>query len=77
MKSTVVKRSIVLAGHKTSVSLEDAFWRGLKRACRDVDFADPHYASGMTILRRRYRQILRPCDYLAKLADGLCRYFDV
>ena len=24
MKSTVVKRSIVLAGHKTSVSLEDA-----------------------------------------------------
>jgi predicted DNA-binding ribbon-helix-helix protein len=30
MKSTVVKRSIVLAGHKTSVSLEDAFWQGLK-----------------------------------------------
>jgi Ribbon-helix-helix domain len=30
MKSPVVKRSIVLAGHKTRVSLEDAFWRGLK-----------------------------------------------
>ena len=30
MKSPVVKRSIVLAGHKTSVSLEDAFWNGLK-----------------------------------------------
>lgn len=30
MKSIVVKRSIVIAGHKTSVSLEDAFWRGLK-----------------------------------------------
>jgi predicted DNA-binding ribbon-helix-helix protein len=30
MKSSVVKRSIVIAGHKTSVSLEDAFWRGLK-----------------------------------------------
>jgi predicted DNA-binding ribbon-helix-helix protein len=30
MKSPVVKRSIVLAGHKTSVSLEDQFWRGLK-----------------------------------------------
>ena len=30
MKSPVVKRSIVLAGHKTSVSLEDEFWRGLK-----------------------------------------------
>jgi predicted DNA-binding ribbon-helix-helix protein len=25
-----VKRSIVIAGHKTSVSLEDAFWKGLK-----------------------------------------------
>ena len=30
MKSPIVKRSIVLGGHKTSVSLEDAFWRGLK-----------------------------------------------
>jgi predicted DNA-binding ribbon-helix-helix protein len=30
MKSSVVKRSIVLAGHKTSVTLEDAFWRALK-----------------------------------------------
>jgi predicted DNA-binding ribbon-helix-helix protein len=30
MKSSVVKRSIVVAGHKTSVSLEDAFWSGLK-----------------------------------------------
>ena len=30
MKSPVVKRSIVIAGHKTSVSLEDAFWVALK-----------------------------------------------
>jgi predicted DNA-binding ribbon-helix-helix protein len=30
MKSPVVKRSIVIAGHKTSVSLEDAFWKSLK-----------------------------------------------
>ena len=30
MKSLVVKRSIVIDGHKTSVSLEDAFWRDLK-----------------------------------------------
>jgi predicted DNA-binding ribbon-helix-helix protein len=30
MKSAVVKRSIVIAGHKTSVSLEDAFWTALK-----------------------------------------------
>jgi predicted DNA-binding ribbon-helix-helix protein len=30
MKSSVVKRSVVVAGHKTSVSLEDAFWKCLK-----------------------------------------------
>jgi predicted DNA-binding ribbon-helix-helix protein len=30
MKSPVVKRSIVLGGHKTSVSLEEAFWIGMK-----------------------------------------------
>jgi predicted DNA-binding ribbon-helix-helix protein len=30
MKSPVVKRSIVVAGHKTSVSLEAAFWNGIK-----------------------------------------------
>jgi predicted DNA-binding ribbon-helix-helix protein len=35
MKSTVVKRSIVVAGHKTSVSLEDAFWNGLKEIARE------------------------------------------
>ena len=29
-KPTVAKRSIVLAGHKTSVSLEDPFWSALK-----------------------------------------------
>jgi predicted DNA-binding ribbon-helix-helix protein len=30
MKSPVIKRSIVIAGHKTSVSIEDAFWIALK-----------------------------------------------
>ena len=30
MRSPVVKRSVVLAGHKTSVSLEEPFWQGLK-----------------------------------------------
>ena len=37
MKSPVVKRSIVIAGHKTSVSLEDAFWKGLKEIAGDRD----------------------------------------
>jgi len=34
MKSLVAKRSIVAAGHKTSVSLEDAFWEGSKEIAR-------------------------------------------
>ena len=42
MKSPVVKRSIVIASHKTSVSLEDAFWKGLKDIAnhRDVTLSD-------------------------------------
>jgi predicted DNA-binding ribbon-helix-helix protein len=42
MKSPVVKRSIVIAGHKTSVSLEDAFWQGLKdiAIARQVTLSD-------------------------------------
>ena len=42
MKSPVVKRSIVIAGHKTSVSLEDAFWDALKEiaARRKITLSD-------------------------------------
>ena len=42
MTSSVVKRSIVIDGHKTSVSLEDAFWRGLKEIahCRHATLSD-------------------------------------
>jgi len=42
MKSQVVKRSIVIANHKTSVSLEDAFWNGLKEiaASRNMPLSD-------------------------------------
>ena len=34
MKSSAVKRSIVVGGHKTSVSLEEAFWSGMKEISR-------------------------------------------
>ncbi len=30
MQSAILKRSIVVRGHKTSVSLEDEFWNALK-----------------------------------------------
>jgi predicted DNA-binding ribbon-helix-helix protein len=35
MNSAVVKHSIVISGHKTSVSLEEDFWNGLKQIGRE------------------------------------------
>jgi predicted DNA-binding ribbon-helix-helix protein len=35
MKSLVIKHSISIGGHKTSVSLEDAFWSSLKEIAHD------------------------------------------
>jgi predicted DNA-binding ribbon-helix-helix protein len=42
MNSPVIKRSVVIAGHKTSVSLEDAFWTSLKEIAisRGVTLSD-------------------------------------
>jgi predicted DNA-binding ribbon-helix-helix protein len=42
MKSAVAKRSITIAGHTTSVSLEDAFWKALKEIAdgRDTTLSD-------------------------------------
>ena len=37
MPSSVLKHSIVIAGHKTSVSLEDCFWNALKEIARHRD----------------------------------------
>jgi len=35
VKSRVSQRSIVIAGHKTSVSIEDEFWDSLKEIARE------------------------------------------
>ena len=42
MKSPIRKHSIIIAGQKTSVSLEDAFWNDLRRIAggRDVTLSD-------------------------------------
>ena len=42
MKSPVVKRSVVVAGHKTSVSLEEAFWSSMKEisSLRDMTVSE-------------------------------------
>ena len=39
MKSPIVTRSIIVAGHKTSVSLEEPFWNGIKEISSQRDIA--------------------------------------
>src|SRR6266540_7539360 len=36
-RSTSAKRSVLIAGHRTSVSLEDAFWKALKEIAGERD----------------------------------------
>ena len=40
-KTFVIKRSILINGHKTSVSLEDEFWRGLHEVAHDKNTTVP------------------------------------
>jgi predicted DNA-binding ribbon-helix-helix protein len=53
MKSPVIKRSIVVAGHKTSVSLEDAFWKCLKEIAEDRDVTLSDLVSSIDTDRRQ------------------------
>jgi predicted DNA-binding ribbon-helix-helix protein len=52
MKSQVIKRSIVIAGHKTSVSLEEAFWRSLKEIARERGATLSELVAGIDSNRR-------------------------
>ena len=47
MKSLVVKRSIVVAGRKTSVSLEDEFWGALREIAGDRHLTLSELVSGI------------------------------
>jgi predicted DNA-binding ribbon-helix-helix protein len=42
MKSPILKRSVIVAGHKTSVSLENEFWNTLKEVAeaRNITLSD-------------------------------------
>jgi predicted DNA-binding ribbon-helix-helix protein len=51
MKSPIVKRSI--ARHKTSVSLEDAFWEGLKDIAKTKRKTLSDLVSGIDLDRER------------------------
>jgi predicted DNA-binding ribbon-helix-helix protein len=52
MKSLVVKRSIFLAGRKTSVSLEDEFWTTLKEIAGDRHVTLSELVSGINKQRQ-------------------------
>jgi predicted DNA-binding ribbon-helix-helix protein len=44
MKSSIIKRSIVIVGHKTSVSLENEFWEAMKTIASQRQLTLPELA---------------------------------
>jgi predicted DNA-binding ribbon-helix-helix protein len=83
--STMLKRSIVLSGHKTSVSLEDEFWnclqeiagecgKSVSRLVSDIDaerkFANLSSAIRMFILGHYRDQFDKQTRDAARLAVG-------
>jgi predicted DNA-binding ribbon-helix-helix protein len=53
MKSAVLKRSVVISGHKTSVSLEEPFWREVKDIARGRDMTMSELISAIAAERQR------------------------
>jgi predicted DNA-binding ribbon-helix-helix protein len=53
MKSPVVKRSIVVGGHKTSVSLEEAFWNGMKEISKERGITLSELVAGIDTNRQQ------------------------
>ncbi|MGO8955290.1 MAG: ribbon-helix-helix domain-containing protein [Rhodomicrobium sp.] len=45
------KRSLTIAGHRTSITLEDAFWRELKAAAAEMDVSVTALASAIDSAR--------------------------
>lgn len=53
MNSLVIKHSIVIGGHKTSVSLEEPFWEGLKQIAQDRNMTLSTTVSEIDLNRRQ------------------------
>jgi predicted DNA-binding ribbon-helix-helix protein len=85
MKSLVAKHSVVIAGHKTSVSLEELFWRELKEIAERqsvtlstmVADIDAHRRQGnlssairLFVLDRVRSQALAPAP-VGRISDGI------
>jgi predicted DNA-binding ribbon-helix-helix protein len=50
---SVVERSVSNAGHRTSVSLEDEFWKGLKESAGARRMTLPKLVTSISAQRRR------------------------
>jgi predicted DNA-binding ribbon-helix-helix protein len=53
MDTAIVKRSVVIAGHKTSISLEDEFWTGFKELARERKMTLSSLLGGIDTGRRQ------------------------
>jgi predicted DNA-binding ribbon-helix-helix protein len=53
MKSSVLKRSVAISGHKTSVSLEEPFWREVKEIAHGRDMTLSQLISMIEAERQR------------------------
>jgi predicted DNA-binding ribbon-helix-helix protein len=53
MKSSVIKHSIVISGHKTSVSLEVEFWKALKEIASSRDLTAPEIIAAIDSTRKQ------------------------
>jgi predicted DNA-binding ribbon-helix-helix protein len=53
MDTAIVKRSVVIAGHKTSISLEDEFWSSFKELARDRKMTLSSLLGGIDTGRRQ------------------------
>ena len=53
MKSAVTKRSIIISGRKTSISLEDAFWSDLKEIAHSRGATVPKLVAQIDDTRRQ------------------------
>ena len=51
-KGMVPKHSIIIAGHKTNVSLEDEFWSGLREIADERNESASHLIAAINAKRR-------------------------
>ena len=50
--SLVVKHPILIARHRTSISVEDAFWKGLKQIAQDRDMTQSELVTTINFERK-------------------------